>query len=50
MLWADWHTGGINLADGSWVQNYLQWPDEDNPGMYVGMTCNVKYLKYHDYA
>ena len=25
------------------VQNYAQWPDEDNVGKYSGVTCNTVY-------
>ena len=33
-----------------WVQNYLQWPDEENPGMYLGMTCNAIYNRKETFS
>ena len=36
------------LTDGNFenlylIQNYAQWPDEENTGKYSGVTCNTVY-------
>ena len=33
----------INFQDGYLVQNYAQWIDNEETGMYGGMTCNTIY-------
>ena len=38
-----WETYNVMEAfeDGSWIQNWAQWEDEDAPGKYEQMTCNA---------
>merc|ERR1712183_914221 len=38
------------FAQGALVQNYVQWPDEKNAGMFGGLTCNTVWNKNGDVA
>ena len=33
----------LNFGDGYEVQNYAQWIDDEETGMYGGFTCNTNY-------
>ena len=43
LLAVSFEVGGVKWNNGTWVQTYLQWEDPQNPGTYMGMTCNAKY-------
>jgi len=38
------------FAQGALVQNYVEWPDLANPGMFSGFTCNTVWNKNGDVA
>ena len=42
-IYIGWETGGDEMGNGYWVQNYAEWEDPSAPGMYMGMTCNAEY-------
>lgn len=41
----DWLTGGTPLEDEAMVQNFLQWPDPNEPGKFLQVTCNARYRR-----
>ena len=43
LLAVGFQIGGTEWQTGYWVQLYLQQEDPENPGTYMGMTCNTKY-------
>jgi hypothetical protein len=43
LIAAGFSVGGAKWKTGYWVQVYLQQEDPQNPGNYMGMTCNTEY-------
>jgi len=38
------------FSQGALVQNYAEWPDEENVGMFGGMTCSTVWVSEGDVA
>jgi len=47
-----WRTANDNdsFPDDAWIQNWVQWEDAMNPGMYMSATCNVEWQSREDSA
>ena len=43
VLTAQFNTEGGKWDDDSWLQNFLQVPNPQKPGEFIGSTCNTKY-------
>ena len=42
MIWETYNEV-VAFEDGTWIQNWAQWEDDENAGQYLQMTCNVKF-------
>ena len=43
VLYMGWETTGRKWGNGTWVQNYAEWANPEEPGKMMGMTCAVKF-------